>query len=247
MNARHRRGAVTLALVALAVFGVARAAERTNASDKAWVHPDYARLEPASIGMLWPSSFSNNFEAEKLADGTWGAAIRSKGYRFLGATASRVLLQPAGTSDSLAKAVRESIVKHGRVDSLLAPVVCRKLRVAAVLSLHVDRWEQMEIEFNQTGKPSTTVALASSLVDSSGRLLWRASGTEFAEGPMHDASANVLGVKSSGLGNTPVTGQGGPPAYAEVATSLVTRFAKTFPVRGAHILDSPLTPDSARR
>jgi hypothetical protein len=173
--------------------------------------------------------------------------LRSSGYRWLGATTSKVLIQPSGASDSLTRAIRESIVRRGRVDSLMARGICRRLRVGALMSLHVDRWEQVEVEFNQSGKPSTTIAFQAALVDSAGRLLWSASGSELAEGPYHDASANVLGVKSSGLGQQPITGQGGPPSFLEVATSLATRLAKALPPKRTVMMDSPLPADTSRR
>ena len=222
------------AALALGAPGVG-AASRDKAADHIWRHPDFARLAPGSIAMMPPSSFSNSFEAEKLADGVWGQGLRGTGYRWMSATSSRALLGAGAGGDSLLKAARESSVRHGRLDSLLARAVCRRLRVGAALTLHVDRWEQMKIEFNQSGKPTTTVALVAGLVDSTGRLLWSASGSETAEGPYHDPSAGVLGVKSSGLDTQPMTNQGGPPSYVEVLTSLVGRWATQFPRAAAPV------------
>jgi hypothetical protein len=91
----------------------------------------------------------------------------------------------------------------------------------------------MEMEFNQAGKPTTTVALTAALVDSSGRLLWTASGSETAEGPYHDPSTAPLGVSSSGLINKPITGQGAAPSYPETLGKLLARWLPNFPAKPA--------------
>jgi len=95
--------------------------------------------------------------------------------------------------------------------------------------VRVEQWEQREVEWNQSGKPTTTVRLRAALVDSSGTLLWSAAGSETGEGPYHNPEAAPLGVSESGLDRKPVTGQGGAPSHLEVMTPIVERWAKTFP------------------
>jgi hypothetical protein len=75
----------------------------------------------------------------------------------------------------------------------------------------------------------TAVQLKAALVDSSGTLLWSASGSETGEGPYHDPSTNPVGMSSSSLENTPITGQGGPPAFADVLNPLLRRWTPQFP------------------
>ena len=106
------------------------------------------------------------------------------------------MLRQAG-GDSLLKAVNGQIVKSVRVDSLDAPYLCRVMRVRALLSVRVEQFEKREMEFNQSGKPITTVNLRAALVDSTGRLLWTASGAENAEGPYHDANSGAIGVNAA--------------------------------------------------
>lgn len=201
--------------------------------DAIYVHPEFARFGITSIAMLPPASYDRNLQSEKLADQTWGAALRGSGYRWLGSTSARELLLRAPGGDSLHQLARAKLLEQPRVDSLLAPGLCQRLRVGAVLTLRIDRWEKLEMEFNQAGKPSTSVQLRAALVDSSGALLWSASGSETAEGPYHDPSAGVIGVKSSGLGTQPVTGQGGAPSFIEVLNTLLTRWAEQFPPKPA--------------
>jgi hypothetical protein len=220
--------AVLLAGVAVVLAVSAHAADKKK-KDAVWTNPDFASSNVTSIAMLPPVSFDRNAAAEKIADGALGAAVRGQVYRWLSATNARTLIASGPGGDSLLKVVRDRQLETGRVDSLMAPVLCKRTRTNALLSLRVDRWEQLQMEFNQAGKPSTTVQLTVTLVDSVGRLLWTASGSETVEGPYHDPNANVLGVQSSGLSNTPMTGQGGPPEYSEVLNSLLTRWAPQFP------------------
>ena len=130
------------------------------------------------------------------------------------------------------KAYVEKVLKSPRVDSLDAPRLARATRASALLSVRIDQFEKRELEFNQSGHAATTVQLRAALVDSSGRLLWSASGSETMEGPYQEAATGSLGVKASGLNTTPVT-QGGAPSYNEVLAKLLGRWAEQFPARAA--------------
>lgn len=228
-----RRLAIAAILIAALAAPAGTAEKKGKKVAATWVHPEFARFGIHSIAMLPPASYDRNLQSEKLADGTWGAALRGTGYRWIGSSSTRDLLARQAGGDSLLQLARTRLLDHPRVDSLLAPGICQRLRADAVLSLRIDRWEKLEMEFNQAGKPSTSVQLKAALVDSSGALLWTASGSETAEGPYHDPSSGVLGVKSSGLGTTPVTGQGGAPSFNEVLNTLLSRWLSQFPARAA--------------
>jgi hypothetical protein len=135
--------------------------------------------------------------------------------------------------DSVLTGLRAQLLKEPRVDSLAAVSLCRALHTSAVMSVRADLWEQTEMDWNQTGKPWTTVQLKAALVDSTGRLLWSASGSQTAEGPVHTADNNTLGVKSSGLSLQPVTAQAGAPSFAETLALLLGRWVERFPARPA--------------
>lgn len=230
----HIAGIALVVGAALAIAAPAALAEKKGRKvDLIRVHPDFAAFGIQSIAMLPPVAYDRNLETESQADAAWGAALRGTGYRWIGGVAARTLLGSRPGGDSLLQLARTRLLDLGRVDSLLAPGLCQRLRADAVLTLRVDRWEKLEMEFNQAGKPSTTVQLRAALVDSTGALLWSASGSETAEGPYHDPSSGVLGVKSSGLGTTPVTGQGGAPSYREVLDALFARWTQQFPARAA--------------
>jgi hypothetical protein len=94
----------------------------------------------------------------------------------------------------------------------------------------VDQLDKHDLQWDETGKPSTSVEVHAALVDSTGRILWRASGSEISEGALQDASSNNLsGVNASGLTNQPVTGTGRAPDAADVFGKLFKRWADRFP------------------
>ena len=154
------------------------------------------------------------------------------GYRWVSTLVTHDEIVREG-GDSLLKAFAQGVLKAGRLDSLDAPRFSRATRARALFTVRVDRFERLELPFDQSGKPTTTVQLTAALVDSSGRLLWTASGSETAEGPYQDAGATALGVRASGLNNTPITGQGGAPSFPETLDRLLARWLPRFPARHA--------------
>jgi len=230
----------------LLTLPLARTDDAATADDKKgkkldvfWTSPEAANVRLRSVALLPGATYDNDLKAEKEIEASWGAPARTTTYRWLFSTMTKDLLRRSFGSDSILTVVRKSILKDGRVDSLTARALCNALHTSAVLSIRADQWAQIEMEWNQTGKPSTTVGLKAALVDSLGRLLWTASGTETGEGPMHNADSGTLGVKSSGLSTEPVTGQGGAPAFEEVLSPIFTRWIANFPTPPAA---SPATP-----
>jgi hypothetical protein len=225
--------AVLLSL-ALPTAGAAGDADRKGRKlDTFWTHPDIASIHLRSIALLPGASYDNDLKTEKEIETAWGQASRPLGYRWYYSTMAKDLLRSAFGGDSVLTALRAALLKEPRVDSLMAQKLCRALHTSAVLSMRADIWEQTLMEWNQTGKPWTRVALKAALVDSSGRLLWTASGNETGEGPLHNADSGTLGVKSSGLNLEQVSGQGGAPSFQEVLSRLFARWAENFPAKPA--------------
>ena len=224
-----RFGCLLAALILLGSAGaMAAPKEKNKRGDVIWVHPRYDSLKIQSIAFMPVAAYDNNFQNEKIVEGQLSAALRGSGYRWISAATTKSMLSSA-IGDSALGIIDRAILTHGRVDSLAARRLCRALRVTALLSARIDLFEQVEVEWNQSGKPSTTVQVRSAVVDSSGLLLWTASGSETAEGPYHDANAATLGVKGSGLTNEPIKGQSGAPSFQDVTTRLFTRWATHFP------------------
>jgi len=234
---RRTSGIVTIAWAVLLGLSLptpgARAEKQGKRLDLFWTHPDIASVSLRSVALLPTATFDGNLKAEKEVELAWGPLSRGTGYRWFYSTMSKDLLRRAFGGDSVLTAVRKTLLKDARVDSLTARALCQALRVSAVLTMRADQWEQLQMEWNQTGRPLTTVQIKAALMDSSGRLLWTASGSETGEGPMHQADSGTLGVKSSGLGTEAVTGQGGAPSFQEVLSPLFTRWISSFPARPA--------------
>jgi hypothetical protein len=249
MRTAHRHlapAAAALLGVAAVVLGAGTAlgqGKGGRVNDRFWTVPDYAAHGARSIAVLQPTSYSNDVNAEKIAEGEWAQALRGLPYRWVNSSNTNTLLRRTPAGDSLLQLARRSIYETGRVDSLLATPICRILRVQGLLSLHLDRWEQYKLEFNQSGYPTTTVTLKSALVDSTGRLLWTGTGTQVSEGPFQDPNAHLVGVKSSGLNPQPIQGQGGPPTYAETLKTMLARWVPQFPP----LPPAPAPADSAKR
>jgi hypothetical protein len=231
-----RRWHSPLCVLALAiVFAPPADAGRVQArTDAVWQAPDFADYGVRSIAMLPAATFDNSAEARRYTENAIGQAFRGTGYRWVSTLTTRDRIVGEG-GDSLLKAFTQSVLKTGRLDSLTAPRFSRAMNARALLTVRVDRFERMELRFDQSGKPTTTVQLTAALVDSSGRLLWTASGSETAEGPYQDASMAPIGVNASGLNNTPLTNQGGPPSYNETLIRLLTHWLPKFPVRPAPV------------
>src|SRR5689334_12755623 len=123
------------------------------------------------------------------------------------------------------------MLKDPRVDSLDAPRLSRLFRARALLTVRVDEMERRELEADQAGRPTTSIQLRAALVDSTGRLLWTMASSETMEGPQQDPTANVIGVKESGLNNQAVGGISPAPAYPEVLTKMCARWTDAFPRR----------------
>ena len=231
-----------LVLTALGLAGVSAAAKGPHTVDNIWAHPRYASFNVQSIAMLPPESFERDFDAERQVQGQSGRALVGSGYRWVSSLTSREILRASPGGDSLLKVVNTRVLADGRIDSLTAGVLCRRLRTSAVMSVRVDQWTQVSIEPGQSGKPWTTVQLHASLVDATGALLWSASGSETVEGLQYDPAqadaehSGTAGTRESGLHGS--TAAGAPPPYSDVLDRLLSRWAKQFPARPAPAPDS---------
>jgi hypothetical protein len=227
---RARIGLLFALVLALAAPTPARAAKSPRKAEVVWTAPDFADYDVRSIAFLPVATYDHSLEARQLVEGAVGQALRGTGYRWVSTLVTREWLLRAG-GDSLLNATRDQILNRDRVDSLAAPLLSRTARARALLAVRVDRMERVQLEYNQSGKPTTTVQLHASLVDSTGRLLWTAHGSETMEGPYQDPANGSLGVQAGGLNNQMVTGRLGAPSYPEVLTRLLARWTPQFPAR----------------
>ena len=210
--------------------------------DVFWKATDYARVAPSSIALLPAVSFDRTVESEREVGVAWSASFARGGYRWISATTTRALLTSDAAGDSLLARTRAALLKDGRVDSVTAPALCARLRVQALLSVRIDQWDKQAIEPEQSGKPWSRVYLRATMVDSLGRILWTASGSETLEGPEHQPSGRAeIGAGGAsprsevGGGTSPrsefATGEGAPPPFHDVLTRILTRWSAAFPQR----------------
>lgn len=226
---------LALALGAIAVGTVppAAAADKGKSTgDRVWLAPDYASYPVTSIALLPPATYDGSVENRKMVENTIGQTLRGSGHRWASPFLVRDYLLKAG-GDSLTKALNDKLLKNPRIDSLDAPYLSRTLRTRAILTVRIDQMERRELEPGQSGRPTTTVQLRGALVDSTGRLLWTVNSNETMEGAQQDASANVIGVKASGLNNSAVGGTSPAPLFQEVLLKVCKRWAEQFPRKAA--------------
>ena len=223
---------VLTCLLLLALAAPALAQKGAKKMDLFWQSPEFAAHEPRTIAMLPAATYDGSLEARKNAEGAVARAFRETGYRWTSTLITRDRMFKAG-GDSLIKALNDRLLESPRLDSLAAPAYARMMFASALLTIRVDRYEKLEMEFNQAGKPTTTVALTAALVDSSGRLLWTASGSETAEGPYHDPNTSPVGINASGLNNKPITTQGAAPSFTETLSKLLARWLPNVPAKQA--------------
>ncbi|MGH7740758.1 MAG: hypothetical protein ACRENS_01915 [Candidatus Eiseniibacteriota bacterium] len=202
---------------------------RRPAGDLVFTHPQYAQLAPASIAMLPAASFDSNSERERVLAVTWAANFGSKGYRWMSATTSRAMLSSDSTGLALMAAARGAVLKQARLDSTIAQRMCRKLRVQAVLGVRLDGWDSQTIDTAESGKPWSRAYVRAALIDSTGRLLWSAEGSETVDGLEHTAVSNATGIESSSPHRDFATGEGAPPSPQEVFQRIAIRWAAVFP------------------
>jgi len=231
---RSRIVFMSLALAGIGITGLAAVAAKkdTPPGDRSWTAPDIAQYPVASIALLPPATYDGNVEARNQVEQVIGQTLKGSGHRWISPFLVRDDINRNG-GDSLAKAINDRLIKDPRVDSLDAPRMSRLFHARALLTVRVDEMERRELEADQSGRPTTSIELRAALVDSTGRLLWTMTSSETMEGPQQDPSANVIGIKSSGLNNVAVGGISPAPTYQEVLMKMCTRWVDAFPKRAA--------------
>ncbi|MEO5616508.1 MAG: hypothetical protein ABIS67_01945, partial [Candidatus Eisenbacteria bacterium] len=223
------------ALLLLAVPGAwtQAAPKRERRIDHFKTYPDLRSIRLTAVAMLPAVSFEGVGPAERHAEAELMRGIRDAGYRWITGPTTREMLRRAG-GDSLLKAVREAILSRDRIDSLMVPRLCGLLRVNGLITVRVDRADQISIQSDQTGRPSTSVQVRAVLVDSLGRLVWSASGSEHAEGlELQSDVGGVVGGGSSNLTPTATQARNNAPDWPLVLQPMILRWAPTFPRRAA--------------
>jgi len=149
--------------------------ERT---DLVWVHPKFASLRVRSIALLPAVTFEEDLidvKQEQRVTTAFGEAFRKAAYRWVTPRVASDLLRKAFAGDSTLEAVKETVRRSGRVDSSASASLCAALGTDAMLSLRVDFLGHLR---TSDSGPMASADVVAALVDSKGRLLWRALGSE---------------------------------------------------------------------
>ena len=237
----------TLLLLSLAAcVSPASAARQAHPVDELWTRPNLGALRLESVAMLPAVSYDGVGDAERHAEGELMKSIRDAGFRWITGPTTRDMLRRV-QGDSLFPALKRSILENGRIDSATTPGLCALLRVNGLITVRLDRAEQVSIQADESGKPSTTVYVHAMLLDSLGRVIWRASGENTLEGPYMTAlptsGSNIMNTQ---LGNTPNSKRNNAPDWPEVLDPLFLRWRPSFPPRSSFAGGAPAPADSTK-
>jgi hypothetical protein len=148
--------------------------------ERSWVHPEIQRFVVPRIAVLPAVPLEGGLEVCPFVEKRWLSATTGPRMRWMPAVQSRERLK-AGGSDSLLSREALDVLRYGRVDSTTAPLVARALGVRGLLSIRIDLWRRESAGVE--GRTRAVVGLTSALVDSTGTLLWTATGRAVYEAP----------------------------------------------------------------
>lgn len=164
-------------LAALLLVG----ARKEGADDRITFHPDLERRRPSGVAILPAVAYQDLPGPEATVEVAWLAQFASSGHDWLPASMSREFLAGASRRpDSLMRLVTDQLRDKGRIDSVTARTVLRRLRRGALLWLRLDRWER-EAPYEWGSTTVAHIEITATLVDSNGTLLWQASARERQE------------------------------------------------------------------
>ena len=237
---------VAALLLTIAVLATpAYSARQTHPVDQIWTRSNLSTIRIESVAMLPALSYDGVGPAERHAEGELMKIIRDAGFRWVTAPTAREMLRRV-SNDSVIPALKAQLLENARVDSAKTAAVCAYLRVNGLITVRVDRAEQISIQTDQSGKPSTTVYVHAAMVDSLGRLIWTASGTNTLEGPYLSAAPTGSNVMTTQLGNTPTQTKINAPDWPDAFDPLFTRWRPSFPSRSAFAGGAPAAADTTK-
>jgi hypothetical protein len=251
-RARWTAGAAVVTLAALA--------QACGAGESVWSHPDLEHLRPDRIAILPAVSFVYLPTQRAYVEDAWLKRFETTHHHWIPAILCRERM--AGTSkggDSLLAKIGDQVRSRGRVDSLSSSSLAKLLQCQAMLCLRIDRWERL----GRGGNERVFVDMTASLVDASGRLLWKATSEERLESvyglpkqggpggspPPQSEDDDMRRVHEEGLQQHASSGRPGEMGMTGQVTTIaldfqtaldhiLTRWAKAFPTPPS----APATP-----
>jgi hypothetical protein len=216
-----RTVALTLALLALVLPGVARAKDKSTA-------PKFDR--PIRVAVMPVINVSQ----EPLADEIVSQALRdqledldkSRATFLFPADVQRVL--SAHDEFQRAFAIADRWGKDGTLDSTAVEGLDTLLTADAVLCVRITEWEVKRITLINAGQSYTTAGIQFALFDiRSKKLLWKKDAREQRFAPEYDPSSGNVSYDGTGTIQSRTTNE--PPRPKEVVTELIHSAFKKFP------------------
>jgi hypothetical protein len=200
VRGRNLARALAAMLTVLAMLVSATGSEGARPRDRFWVRPDAASFPLRRIAFL-PVVSDGLDAASQAVEEQWLLRFIQDGHDWVPPEICSNFMEALARQkpDSVKNAVRMQVLRTGQPDSLRVPFLAKVLHSQALLVIRVDRWDRV-VE-HDARLTTATVELTASLVDSAGRLLWRASGLQ------HQLSR--YGVPQADL---PISTGGGEPA-----------------------------------
>lgn len=152
---------------------IATAEAGRTSPDRSWIHPEFNRFVLPRIALLPAVPVEGGLDVCPFVEKRWLSATSGPRMRWMPSVESRERLKQGG-SDSLLRRLALDVLRNGRVDSTTAPLVARALGVRGLLCVRIDLWRRENAKVE--GRTRAVVGLTSALVDSTGTLLWSASG-----------------------------------------------------------------------
>ena len=184
--AAARSARALLLLAGLTGFGTAHAAKPEPVRN--WTHPSLDQFVLPKIAILPAVPVEGGLDICPFVEKRWLSATSGPRMRWLPAVLARERLKSGG-GDSLLRRVALDVLRNGRVDSTTAPAAARALGVRGILSVRIDLWRHEDGKSED--RTRAVVGLTSSLVDSSGALLWTA-----ADRSVYETSENLSQLTS---------------------------------------------------
>jgi hypothetical protein len=156
------------AFTGLAVHA-AEAQMRVHSHDVAWIDPRLEQMKPMDIAVLPAVAFVDDPEAVRLVEIYGALLVAQTGHYEQAPWQVRDAMERLGKEkEAFSRALTRQVLKSGAIDSQAAITLARITAAPMFMSLRIDEWDVVD------GRAE--VELTASLVDSTGRLLWKITG-----------------------------------------------------------------------
>jgi hypothetical protein len=142
---------------------------RVHPHDVAWIDPQLEQMKPMEIAVLPAVTFVDDPAATRLVEVYGALLVAQTGHYEQAPWQVREAMERLGKEkEAFCRALTRQVQKSGTIDSRLAATLARITGAPMFMSLRIDEWDIVD------GRAE--VVLTATLVDSTGRLLWKIRG-----------------------------------------------------------------------